>query len=99
MTELQQAEERIENAKKELRNAYRDMDTILDNLDFPRAASLYWYLRNHGDKWEVCSANFGPGSKLCQKRRAAGNCYRTEEEAQKVAEIRNTLTAKMEGWV
>lgn len=72
---------------------------IMADNDFPIAAHRYWYLINYGDKWEVRCGMFGPGSKLDQRRKAAGNCYRTEDEAKEVCDTRNTLTEKMEGWL
>src|SRR5689334_17296389 len=98
-TEIQQAESRIASLKEELNKARQHLNEVVNSLDFPRGASKYWYLRNDGEIWYVCWAMFGGGSKLCQRRRAAGNCYRTEQEAQEVAELRNTLTSKIDGWV
>lgn len=104
--EIQEAKRKLEDAENKLREAQRnmrratyEMDMLLDGQSFPFPTKPYWFLSNWGDKWEVCTAIFGPGGKSGKKRVAAKNFYRTREKAQEVADIRNALTAKMEGWV
>lgn len=99
MTDIQRAEAAIEEAQQKLISAKRRLDEVINEQDFPRSASKYWYLINFGDRWEVRWSMFGGGSKVDQRRRAAGNCYRTEHEAKEVCDTRNTLTEKMEGWI
>lgn len=105
-TEIQEARRKVEEAEKQVREAQRnlrkatfEMDMIIDGNEFPFPTKPYWFLSNWGDKWEVCTAIFGPGGRSCKNRAAAKNCYRTKEKAQEVADIRNALTSKMEGWV
>ncbi len=99
MTPIAEAELKVKQAEDALKAAKDNLHAIIDAEDFPRSASKYWYLINCGDKWEVRWTMFGGGSKIDQRRRAAGNCYRTEEDAREVCDLRNTLTSKMEGWV
>jgi|JI6StandDraft_1071083.scaffolds.fasta_scaffold558634_1 hypothetical protein len=105
-TEIQEAAQKLRDAESQLRAAQSNLRTARDELDlilngngFPWSTKPYWFLFNYGKKWEVRSAKFGDGSKVCRSHRAAGNCYRTKDKAQEVADIRNALTAKMEGWV
>lgn len=99
MTSIQIAEQKVREAAEALQAAKQELDNMKRHDDFPRSASKYWYLINFGDKWEVRWSMFGHGSKIDQRRLAAGNCFRTEQDAKEVCDTRNTLTQKMEGWV
>ena len=91
-------EERLNQAESTAKKAIEEVAEVRRMLEkagswVPRYSEKFFYVFHDGARWGVTSVSyFNKNKAQCESFIAAGNCYRTEQEAEEVATQRNFMT-------